>query len=209
MARAPRRRPGPRRPGARCRATRSRPPLRGDPVPFGVLHDGPGLDQMAEHLGDEERVAVGLSVDRMCQRDAGVVEGVAGHRLHEGDHPGVVESAQGNHRHRGLAPEGTERLGEGMGDGELGVPVGARDEETCRGGMSHHTAQQLEGRLVGPVEVVEHHHHSGARRSPRRATPPQRRAAGSARCRGRPTPGAGKGPTRWAKVGTRRASSPP
>ena len=49
---------------------------------------------MAEHLGHEERVAVGLPLHRMGETDGGVIEGVAGGGFHERHDAGVVESGQ-------------------------------------------------------------------------------------------------------------------
>jgi hypothetical protein len=42
---------------------------------------------------------------------------------------------------------------------ELGVAVGAEDEQTGRRSVGHDVAQQLEARLVDPVQVVEHEEH--------------------------------------------------
>jgi hypothetical protein len=72
-------------------------------LPFGVgsgptsgvvLVDRSRLGQVAQHLGHEERVAVGLAVDLMRKSHPGDVEPVSGGLLHEGDDPGVVEPLQ-------------------------------------------------------------------------------------------------------------------
>ena len=52
----------------------------GYPAPCGVLVDGPRLDQVAQHLAHEERVAVGLAVDGMGEPHPGIVESVPGCR---------------------------------------------------------------------------------------------------------------------------------
>ena len=49
--------------------------------------DGARLGQMAEHLADEERVALRLLVDGPGQLQVFVVQGVPRRLLHEGDHP--------------------------------------------------------------------------------------------------------------------------
>ena len=60
---------------------------------------------MAQHLGHEEGVAVGLPVELMGQSHPGVVELVPGGRLHEGDDPGVVEALQVDARDAGWLAE--------------------------------------------------------------------------------------------------------
>ena len=66
----------------------------GHPPSVGVLTDRAGLDQVAQHLAHEERVAVGLSVDGVGQAHGGIVESVPGCRLQECHHSAVVEAHQ-------------------------------------------------------------------------------------------------------------------
>ena len=55
----------------------------GHPTAGRVLVDGPGVAQMTEHLGHEERVAVGLTVDRLGQTKAERVEALTGYRFEQ------------------------------------------------------------------------------------------------------------------------------
>jgi hypothetical protein len=84
----------------------------GRPAPGVVLVDRSRLGQVAQHLGHEERVAVGLPVDLVGQSHPGVVEPVPGGRLHEGDDPGVFESLQMERRDAGLSKQAAQGLGE-------------------------------------------------------------------------------------------------
>ncbi len=130
--------------------------LTGHPTARGVLDDGSGLGELAEDLGHEERVAVGLLVDAVGEGHARLVEFVTGGGLHERHHVGVVEAFERECAHPGrLAVQGAQGLGEGMGDREFGIAVGAENEQPCRGRVGRYVAQQLEARLVGPVQVVE------------------------------------------------------
>ena len=48
-----------------------------------VLVDGAGVAQVAQHLGHEERVPVGLTVHRVGQTQAERIEALAGHRFEQ------------------------------------------------------------------------------------------------------------------------------
>jgi len=56
-----------------------------------VLVDGPGFRQVTQHLGHEERVAVGLPIHRMGEGDPGVIEGVSGRGLQQRHDARVIE----------------------------------------------------------------------------------------------------------------------
>ena len=72
---------------------------------FGVRLDGPGLDQVAQDLAHEERVAVGLAGDGMGEPDRSIVESVSGSGFHEGHHSGVVQPDQVDPRDPFVAPQ--------------------------------------------------------------------------------------------------------
>jgi hypothetical protein len=55
-----------------------------------------------------------------------------------------------------LASQRRHGLGQGMGSLELDVPVGADDHEPGLANAPGQVGEQEEGRLVGPVEVVQH-----------------------------------------------------
>ena len=68
--------------------------VRCDPPAGGVLVDRPRLGEVTEHLGHEERVAVGLAIHRMGETHGRVIEGVPGGGFHERHDAGVVEPGQ-------------------------------------------------------------------------------------------------------------------
>ena len=75
----------------------------------------PVSDEVTEHLGHEERVAVGLAVHRMGKTYGGVVEGVPGGGFHERPDAGVVESGQLDAGHAVLSVQRRQRLDQRMG----------------------------------------------------------------------------------------------
>ena len=108
---------------------------------------------------DEEGVAVGLPVDGVGQLQALLGQVVAGRRLQVLDHLVVVEALQGDAADPGLPAQRPEGLGQRVGRGQLGVSVGADDEQPQGVGLLHQVAQQLQAGRVGPLQVVEHEHH--------------------------------------------------
>ncbi len=129
-----------------------------DPTPVRVLGDRTGLGQMPQHFADEERIAVGLAIHRVGQPDRRVVEGVTGGRLHERDHVGVVEPGQLDAANTLLAAQGRQRLQERMRARQLAIPIGPEHEEPHRLIRRHDVTQQLQARLVRPLQVIEHQH---------------------------------------------------
>ena len=80
------------------------------PPPGVIPVDGTRLGQVAQYLGDEERVAVGLAVDGVGQTDLVGLERLAGGGLHEVDHTTVVQPGQLDAGHAALAAEGAQGL---------------------------------------------------------------------------------------------------
>ena len=87
----------------------------GHPSTGGVLVDRPGLRQVAQHLGHEERVAVGLPVHGMGEAHPGGVEALTGGGLQERHHAAVVESGQFDAGDAALAMQRGQGVGEGVG----------------------------------------------------------------------------------------------
>ena len=127
----------------------------GHPPSFGVLTDSARLDQVAKHLAHEERVAVGLPVDGVGQAHGGIVESVPSSGLHQGHHPGVVQADEVDPGDPVQAVEGSQRVHQGIGGGELAVPVGAEDQYPHGRVRGCQMAEQQQASLVGPLEVVE------------------------------------------------------
>jgi hypothetical protein len=120
--------------------------------------DGAGLDQVAEHLPDEERVAFRLLVDGPSQGVPGFVEGTAGGLFDDGRHADVIQAAERQPLHTALAAEVGHDLDQRMVVREFGVPVGAEDEDAPAAGPDD-VAEQQQRRLGRPLEVVEHQQH--------------------------------------------------
>jgi hypothetical protein len=72
------------------------------------------LRQVVQDLADEERVAVGLAVQRVGKRHRGVVETTTGTRLHERHHTRVIQAGELDTRHALLPVERGQRFEERM-----------------------------------------------------------------------------------------------
>ena len=116
--------------------------------------------QVAHDLLDEERVALGLAVQRPQERRLHVVHPERGHQL---GHLGLREPGERDAGQRALAPDAGGELEQRVVGLELGVTVGAEQQHAPRMRRPYELAQQLEGRPVGPVQVVEHEHERGVR----------------------------------------------
>ena len=115
-----------------------------------------GLRQMADDLAHEERIALRLGVDGPSQNHGVIsVELVTGRLLHEGDDARGVESGEREALHAARTPEVGHHLHKGMVVVELGIPIGAEDEEALRIRGLHDMPQQEESGLGRPLQVVE------------------------------------------------------
>ena len=127
------------------------------PDPHAVdVDEGPGLDQMAQNFGDEERIAVGLGRQSTRELDAGTLEWVPARRLQERAHARFVEAMQRDAFGARSPVEIGERAGEGMAPIDVGVAV--RDEyEDVRIGIEvrDDVTEEVHAPGVGPVRVVE------------------------------------------------------
>ncbi len=166
------------------------------PSPF----DGPGLGQVAEHLPDEERISLRLLVDGPGQGEAGLVERLARSLLDDGRHAHVVEAAQGQPLHTALAAKVGHDFDQGMVVGQLGVPVGAQDEDPPAAGAARRGAGAAAS--ASPPTGGRRARAAGApRRRRRSARRPRRRRGGSAPSPDRTGAGpAGPEPARSARA---------
>ena len=128
------------------------------PAAGGAAGQRARLGQVPEDLGDEERVPVGLVQQGVGESDLAAFELAPDHRLHEGVDPHVVETPEVEHRHSRLATECAEGPRQRMGRRQLGVAVGPGDQEPGGALVGDDVAQELQGRLVRPVQVVEDEH---------------------------------------------------
>ena len=78
-----------------------------------------------------------------------------GSGLHEGHHPGVVQADEVDPGDPCQAVKGGQRVHQGIGGGELAVPVGAEDQHPHGRVGGGQMAEQQQASLVGPLEVVE------------------------------------------------------
>ena len=118
----------------------------------GALEAARALAQVAHDLLDEERVALGLPVQRRDEvggRRGGAV------RLHQRRDLAGLEAVELEVGEDVLAPQRGDQLRERVALLELGVAVGAEEHRAPRLGRAHEVAQELHGRAVGPVQIVE------------------------------------------------------
>ncbi|MGH8991179.1 MAG: hypothetical protein ACRDZ7_06585 [Acidimicrobiia bacterium] len=104
------------------------------------------------------------------QGQALFLELMARRLLHEGSHPGGVEPGERDALHAPLTTQVGEHLDQRMVVAEFGVPVSAQDEDPLGLGRAYDVAQQQQGGLRRPLEIVEHQQEGLV-------------------CRGRPQPG--------------------
>ena len=111
---------------------------------------------MGQDLPDEVGVAFRLPVEGERELVTGFGEVVPSRGLEEGDDAGIVETGERDLAHPRLSPESDQGGGERVGVGELRAAIGADDEEPDGVVARHQETEELEARLVGPLEVVEH-----------------------------------------------------
>ena len=122
------------------------------------LHERAGLDEVAQHLGDEERIAVGLGREPLRELDAGFLERIPARGFEERAHPGLVEAVQRDALGAGGAVQIGERARQGMAPVDIGVAVRHEHEDVrVRIEVADDMSQQVHAARVGPVRVVEQH----------------------------------------------------
>ena len=170
-----------------------------------------GVDEVAQDLGDEERVALGLAVDRVGEE---LGRFLAADRLDE-----VLDARRASDRAarsvRRAARVATRRSCRRAGAAvEIDVSIGADDRDPLVAEVAREVLEHEQRRLVGPVQVVEHDHDRvlarGVAEEGRR--PPRTAAAARRHRRGRWAPGcrgsAGAAPTRASRSREPRCRAP-
>ena len=128
----------------------------GEYVAAGVVErDGTVLVEVTEELAGEERVAVGLLVERAGKRESVGLHLVTGRALHQREELLVAQPAQRGAVDPGLTAEVGEERGERMVSGEVGVAIGHDHQHGRRCPADEEVAQHLQRRGVGPLQVVE------------------------------------------------------
>ena len=121
-----------------------------------AVEDGARLGEVAKHLLDEERVALGLVVYGACQLGLRLA---ARPRADQGLHGAFVEPVEGKPLELVLLPmQVGEGLGEMVGPVLLRLPVGPDDQQPRLVRRASEVLEQRERRLVGPMKVVENQH---------------------------------------------------
>ena len=120
------------------------------------------LDEVREHLADEEGVAVGLVADGL---DEVGVHVLLGERREERADLCLVEPLEEDALVLDLAPQRAQGVGERMLAVELDVPVGAENEQPVLLRPSRDVPHHRDGALVRPVDVIKEQEQrdSGAR----------------------------------------------
>ena len=126
-----------------------------------TLEEHAGLDQMAHHLLDEERVSLRVLEDGAHEPGGRLIAGVRRDEL--ADAP-LVEPVEPDALEQPLATQVGEQLRERVLAAELLVPVGADHEQRRFVRRSDDVPQQAECGSIRPLEVVQHEHERGARR---------------------------------------------
>ena len=168
---------------------------------------GPGLGE----LHDEQRHPVGASVHQPGQLLGNVGSGEVApqHRGHRRD----TELAQPELGGQAAQPQAGAGVGDRGGAGQgVGRPVGAHQQQPGRRRPPGQPLQQVDGRGVGPVEVLEHQHQRtvrghGLQRLGRLPQHPLPRPAQGPAAPGRPgRPGSTRAGIWISQVGARRDS---
>ncbi len=128
-----------------------------------AVTDGVGLEQVAQQLGDEKRVALRLVAQGGGEFRPFVVEPLGEGGLQEVEHTGLVEPRQGHLDDSWLASHRGQRLGQRMRRPDL-IPVGDEDEQPEWVRRADEMTEQLQALGVRPMEVLEHDHHRGVDR---------------------------------------------
>jgi len=127
----------------------------GDVGPEGpvLVEDLSFLDQVAEHLLDEEGVAFRLVEDGGGELLGG---GAPSERLEHRRDAAAVEALQGDALQNPCPRQALDRGGERPGDVELDVPIRAHGDHPDLRHHRRHVFDEQQRRLVGPVHVVHH-----------------------------------------------------
>ena len=125
---------------------------RGQTPPFGPL-DRVRVDEVAQDLLDEERVALGFAVKRVREmRRRRAPEPAGDHRRDVAP----VQAPQPQPLDGSLAVQVREHRDQRLA--QLGLAIGADDQHALGLDRAHDVRQEQCGRLVRPVQVLEHQH---------------------------------------------------
>ena len=120
-----------------------------------VVEEHARLGQVEVDLLGEERVALALGVDPVDEGGRWLLPGQPGHK---GRDVLLGQRPQRDPRHQPLPHQLVEDPGQRRGRLDLVVPEGADDHDRHVGQVRGQVLEQQQGRLVGPVQVLEHEH---------------------------------------------------
>ena len=121
------------------------------------------LQQQAGDLADEQRVALGLLMDRV---DPGGRQGSVASQTHHASRLGARQAGQAQALEAGLARQFAQGRRQRMLARQLDVAVGDEHQHPARREARRQEFQQAQRRRVGPVQVVEHQQQRGHRSRP-------------------------------------------
>ena len=122
------------------------------------LHQRTGLDEVPQHLGHEERIAVGLGCESPSELEPRRLEPSSARGFEERAHAGFVEAVQRDALGAGRAVQIGKRAGQGMATVDVGVAVRHQHEDVrVRIDVADDMTQQMHTARVGPVRIVEQH----------------------------------------------------
>ena len=125
------------------------------PEPALVVEEHARLGQVEVDLLGEERVALALGVDAVHEGGRWLLAGQPGHK---GRDVGLGQRSQRDTGHQPLADQLVEDPGQRRGRLDLVVAEGADDHDRHVGQARGQVLEQQQGRLVGPVQVLEDEH---------------------------------------------------
>lgn len=111
--------------------------------------------EQAHHLRDEERVAIGLGVDRLNHLARGLD---AGHTADVLRHVALAQPSEADLGRVRLPHQLRERRAQRIAERRIDVAVPADHEHVAVSDLACDEPQQQQRRLVGGVQVVEHEH---------------------------------------------------
>jgi len=167
------------------------------PLPVLSVQDA-DLDQVLDHLLDEEGISLGLLLDQIYEARGGLLARAC---LDEIGDTLAGQAAQQYAFVEALVAQRGDGLPQRVGALEFDIPVGPDQQHAVAANASGEVEQQQQRRLVGPVEVVEDRDQRGR---PRRTTQERRHALEQAQAFGLALQSGGLGEIRKALTDLRR-----
>ena len=117
-----------------------------------------GLDQVAQHLADEEGISRGLVSQGLCEDPSLLAEVVARDQCQQFGELRAGDAGEREALDAWLAPKSGDEIKKCVRCRDVGIPVRAQNQQPAvdvRGDVP----KEQEGGRIGPVEVIEHEDH--------------------------------------------------